>query len=730
MKKSTKPTESSPTTECIDTVKAIRKKTKNVRKKLSHVESVLATVNARSKTWSSDLTSDEPNKKVQSTGNDKDKQLQDSKSSTTNDDERSEDITASKKGSFSGSTKKVDQDDDDSNKSNGNSSSSSSSTSDFANTKVNNNTCRKTISSSSLTSSPLVPSDADNDQPATKRKKLNNDETNRGTGKSSLVIHNRKETGTKTKTQPTDKDNDINDDEVSDVRYVDVALSSQKATDDSDELFYLERAKTFVHKLMNAVEIEIPNSNGMKVLRNIPSLETYADARDIVIRKITDEFWIECINQVNDPYTRRVVAVGSPGIGKSTSIPLLIRKLLKDRKTVVFIIRSEEKDQFYYEFVPSEGDSVITNVYPETKSVLKIDSLRSNSTYYIVDPGEYSGSCNPSRLVKASVIIVASPDEKHWGGSEFEKERGGVSGVFQYYPLWSLDEILCARESICNSMSAAEVRDGYRLFGGIPRKVFDVKKWDRLLTTQDNCINLLSADQARQIALGEIQAIGMFDVNAPKSAILGFARSKTEKTPFSAGVSVIISIHVVDKIRAKFMSFLWNYIYEFRTAGFKIFESYCRFLLGDNKVKKFKYRRNGQKSSTSTMKLGGCTRICLAVDPVAEALNQNQNVPFVIFHSTDRQYKLIDFLYKDRSGHFHAFQVTLSEKHTANVKHIKRLEARVGGASKLSLYYLVPSEKYDVFKTKPVDPNVRVAKCNIWVVMIKPPNEYGDSQIV
>lgn len=119
------------------------------------------------------------------------------------------------------------------------------------------------------------------------------------------------------------------------------------------------------------------------------------------------------------------------------SIPLLIRKLLKDRKTVVYIILSDQNDQFYYEFVPGDGNSVIIKIYPESTSEFKIKSLCLNSTYYIVDPGTYSGSCDPDAWVIAKVIIVASPNEKYWGGSEFEKERGGYGGVFQYYPLWS-----------------------------------------------------------------------------------------------------------------------------------------------------------------------------------------------------------------------------------------------------------------------------------------------------
>jgi hypothetical protein len=66
----------------------------------------------------------------------------------------------------------------------------------------------------------------------------------------------------------------------------------------------------------------------------------------------------------------------------------------------------------------------------------------------------------------------------------------------------------------------------------------------------------------------------------------------------------------------------------------------------------------------------------------------------VLFHSTSKQCPLIDFLYKDDMDHLHAFQV----------ESIKKLEALVGDASKLSIYYVVPDFRFKELKTKPKDP--------------------------
>jgi hypothetical protein len=84
---------------------------------------------------------------------------------------------------------------------------------------------------------------------------------------------------------------------------------------------------------------------------------------------------------------------------------------------------------------------------------------------------------------------------------------------------------------------------------------------------------------------------------------------------------------------------------------------------------------------------------------------------------------LIDFLYKDEDQHFHAFQVTLRPRHNAKVADIKQLENAVGDASKLSIYYAVPSEHFGTFVTAPVDPKEAGALCNVFHMVIRNPND-------
>jgi hypothetical protein len=94
------------------------------------------------------------------------------------------------------------------------------------------------------------------------------------------------------------------------------------------------------------------------------------------------------------------------------------------KKTVVYLFRTPEKDCSLPKIV---SRACIQD--PETFD--DIWSLEDPSTYFVVNPGK-------------KVIIVAFRDSKHWGGGEFEKLRNNAGGVFKYFPLRELSELLAA----------------------------------------------------------------------------------------------------------------------------------------------------------------------------------------------------------------------------------------------------------------------------------------------
>ena len=98
---------------------------------------------------------------------------------------------------------------------------------------------------------------------------------------------------------------------------------------------------------------DIPATNGMNVLCNVTNIES-GKSSNVIIRSITENFWLQVIEATK---THRVCALGTPGIGKTTTTCILIRLLLKQNKTVVYRVRGHGEKGFVYMFTPRMGSS-------------------------------------------------------------------------------------------------------------------------------------------------------------------------------------------------------------------------------------------------------------------------------------------------------------------------------------------------------------------------------------
>jgi hypothetical protein len=493
-------------------------------------------------------------------------------------------------------------------------------------------------------------------------------------------------------------------------------------------------AKTFAESILRET-VQIAGSVGMSVLENVVMLET-GELCNVVLRKITKPFWQACIDMVNAPEKRyRVCAVGSPGIGKTTCTPVLIRMLLKRNATVVYIIRSLKENRFYYEFIPNANGSVTTNVYPEKEGESNIESLKSKSTYYVVDPGKTKESCDPGDDFQAKVIIVASPDSRHWGDSMFRKARGTVKGFFRFFPVWELSELLAARTFFPVSIDEEDVvSKRYSEVGGVPASIFaDQSSYDDDLEQQRTNINALTWEQVEKIGKNEVDYFDSMSPLLPKGALLAYVKSPNDNdtvedvtfkdVTFEEDTVALASPLVEQEVYTKFKKQLWTLMFRNRQEGWKMFEAIARESMAQEEQEEFQCRQcvgrnNNAYRKPLTKKLGGCASIRLVCDIVESAKAENNTN--VLFHSANRNNRLIDFIYCDENGHFHAFQVTLQPKHTVNEEDIENLETKVGGPHRLSLYYLVPSDNFLGFVTKPAEPK---ADCKIFHVMLPNPND-------
>jgi hypothetical protein len=219
----------------------------------------------------------------------------------------------------------------------------------------------------------------------------------------------------------------------------------------------LKIAKDFVDKLIHTkLDDALPRvqpNHEMRVIADLPVLGGPAKM-DLVIREVNKFLWLQAL-ALADPGKEdlRICIFGTPGVGKSASIPHLIRFILQQNRSVVYLMRDKERLSWYYEFIPTNDENMPYNcsVYPESTHPYDIACLKDKQACYIIDSGDTVDDCIPRNELQARVIIVASADDKHWGGSNFFKENynGGYQakgGTLLCYSLWSLGELLSARE--------------------------------------------------------------------------------------------------------------------------------------------------------------------------------------------------------------------------------------------------------------------------------------------
>jgi hypothetical protein len=327
----------------------------------------------------------------------------------------------------------------------------------------------------------------------------------------------------------------------------------------------IEKGKAYCTAIMKDYE-EIQGSDDMKVIRDVPDLEAFG-ATNVVIRKITEDFWdkvIELTETKGQQY--RVCAVGTPGIGKTTATAILIRKLLLMNRTVVYRIRGNEKGGWVYEFTPTQAKaettfSVKVNVIREKdfayNTVFSLNYFKEGApNYYVVDPGETKDSCSPDRNFKGRFILVSSPDEGHWGRNQFGKQKGTSGGLFRIFPLWNLKELLSARQYLKADMSADEVEQRYDQVGGVPGNVFATELgFSGVLMTQTYAINALTKDQLKDIALRGWNVMSAFSRMQHQSAIMGYERSGDD---YAQRNVTPISTMVRDTVNTKCQMLLQN----------------------------------------------------------------------------------------------------------------------------------------------------------------------------
>jgi DNA polymerase III delta prime subunit len=442
-------------------------------------------------------------------------------------------------------------------------------------------------------------------------------------------------------------------------------------------------AQCFADTLIRAPLVPIRNSNDMHLLFGLPVLETGEAGGAIVVRSISTAFWNSSIDMVHTSQGR-VLVMGVPGVGKTTTTPLLIRELLLRGQNVVYHIKSATRTKWYYQFIPTRKcgkvERVEAEVFHEKLDLCDIPSLGLNSTYYIVDPSHTKDDCNPPPGFPAKVIIVALSDSCHWGGSYFGRQRGLVSqtGIKMGYPQWSCEELVAAQPILDPALDATTVRARFRLFGGIQRNVFCSNEAEQdQIQEQDLALNELTFKGVAMITSGTMDAMDTFASGEPKSVLMGFfPRERT----FSSKRADLLSDAIRDKLYARWLG---NVCVKpihcfFKPQGRSILHAYVRSLLTSRNMWHRSFdavRIDGEESNR--LCFPHCKDARVVPDPVS-AVATCGAPSFVLFHSSIGSFETVDCIFKDDENKIYAIQTVVSRLHCVGLTATQKLQSALG----------------------------------------------------
>ena len=518
----------------------------------------------------------------------------------------------------------------------------------------------------------------------------------------------------------------------------------------------IKRGQDFITSILRDYEVILYSKNNvtmttdMKVLKNVVDLESSTEG-NIIVQSHTERFWEKVIEATG---TNRVCALGTPGIGKSTTTCILIRLLLRKNITVVYRIRNEDKGGFVYMFTPNmdTASSKTTASSQQTTAPVEVDvkvigeidfqwwdiNVNNESVYYVVDPGKTKDNCNLGDNFKGNVIIVASPEESHWGNDDFFKGRGlgtppRKPGTLRFFPTWTLQELICSSAYISSvselKLSEAIVIERFNRFGGNPRYVFaPLNEYSDQKNIQQKALVALTIGSVDTLMLAykDRSAINSQSSDLPKGILLSYILARNDNGAYKTGWAVLSSDYIYDFIVAKFMQHLWNkMISDAATFDAYLYEAYVRKLFYDNvkpsTLKEYrirdaisKYEAKKINAISAHVQLGGC----VGAQQVENIEQSAVTKPMVVFYPYSPTNKLIDFLYRDDDV-YNCFQCTIGENHGARSDHIAELanfimNERINKDTLpvIKFFYAVPRHRFRAFVTKPLNAskNARV-KC-------------------
>eukprot|EP00550_Attheya_septentrionalis_P010248 CAMPEP_0198288484 /NCGR_PEP_ID=MMETSP1449-20131203/6965_1 /TAXON_ID=420275 /ORGANISM="Attheya septentrionalis, Strain CCMP2084" /LENGTH=587 /DNA_ID=CAMNT_0043986629 /DNA_START=175 /DNA_END=1938 /DNA_ORIENTATION=- len=492
--------------------------------------------------------------------------------------------------------------------------------------------------------------------------------------------------------------------------------------------------------------VPIPNTN-MHFYPGVPDVEKDGMLRPVVIRPEDYYFWQDCIDKSLSGH--RVCGVGNPGIGKSTTSFHLIRELIMTHKrTVVFAVQKHRT--VYYEFVPvvanADGQVININVncHPPNMIPETIPSLQDARSYYVPDPSQTKVSCDVDLDFPANFVMAASNDDRHWGGAEFTKNRGGfamaasnddpshhwgcagftknrggdpnkLTGTFVYSSSWKEAAMLSAKNYIgLGHLSDGDISDRYRAVGGSVRAIqqYDCNKFQLQV---ESALSGLREETAKDLAQGICNFA--FSPDAPSSVLVSVTPHEADSSFYRL---VLSSDLIEEQLAAKFLRMSWfAAVLDEDNSGNRgnLFEAFvrekfsrgpvvlatCRESLSTRPPKARAGTKKNYQAISAGRTLGSQRKIVRVSDMIARVRATTDESE--MFYSKNESEPLVDMICRVASG-YEATQVTIQVQQDAATEKIQALvdNLNLNETEHLTIVYAVPKLRYNEFSTNPVNP--------------------------
>ena len=499
---------------------------------------------------------------------------------------------------------------------------------------------------------------------------------------------------------------------------------------------------TTVFELRNAILhsklTDVEESDGMEVYdRYVPDLQNPGNLRSVILRRADKVFWDTSLtwSKKNHP----VCGVGNPGIGKTTTTLYLLQQIImREKKPVVYTIRSESVGEgIYYELEPvlEEGSCRVLDIKVilhnrSHENMLKArTSLQNKDAFYVVDPGDFKGSCNERKgILQARFIMAASNDSAHWGKNDFKKDRQSASffpfqtiqpnelrGVFVYGHLWTASQVLAAKRFFppFQKFDEKQILQLYRMFGGSVRDIMSLTE-EEFQADAQGALTGISESIISELKDGRYKFA--FEPEQPSSIIIGIGPKKDK--PTNLFTVFLKSDYIQELIAEKWLLNSWYHLCDEDNGSNRgnLFEAFVRrkfytqrVPFGSDQVRESRrekpqtnVKRNYQAVTAGMMV--GARRKVLRVSNLAASVRDDTTKEFV-YYSKDEREPLIDMIYRVDGG-YEAIQATISKKHDAARDKIENLKNDLDLQSDqtLRIFYAVPSVRYNEFATNPANP--------------------------